>query len=171
MTSLLAQKLSEEDIYQIDLAYVAPRQITVTKLDGVACDTQIKERMEKGTLVLEFRSDRVDGDGLERLDEIAKILEKHKDAALKIAGHTDSQGREEMNKNLSQSRANAVLRELQRQVFTARFVAKGYGETMPIADNRPAEGREFNRRIESSVDRENETRSSGSAVSEAGLQK
>lgn len=170
VTSLLAQKLSEEDIYQIDLAYVAPRQITVTKLDGVACDTQIKERMEKGNIKFESGSDRVDGDGLKRLDEIAKILKTCGDVSFEIAGHTDSQGREEMNKNLSQSRANAVLRELQRRrVSTARFVAKGYGETMPIADNQTAEGREFNRRIEFRLIGENETRSSGSAVSEAGL--
>ena len=69
--------------------------------------------------------------------------------SLEIAGHTDSQGREEMNLQLSQSRATAVLIELQRRkVLTSNYVAKGYGEVQPIAGNDTEEGREINRRIE-----------------------
>ena len=72
-----------------------------------------------------------------------------RDRSLEIAGHTDSQGREEMNLQLSQSRATAVLIELQRRkVLTTNYVAKGYGEVAPIADNETEEGREINRRIE-----------------------
>jgi len=68
---------------------------------------------------------------------------------LEIAGHTDSQGREEMNQKLSQSRAQAVLVELQRRrILTSSFVAKGYGESQPIAPNDTEDGRETNRRIE-----------------------
>ena len=54
-----------------------------------------------------------------------------------------------MNRQLSQSRAQAVLFELQnRRVLTTNMVAKGYGESEPIADNASEEGREANRRIE-----------------------
>jgi OOP family OmpA-OmpF porin len=68
---------------------------------------------------------------------------------LEIGGHTDSQGREQMNLNLSQARANAVLFELQRRrILTKNIVAKGYGETRPIASNDTEQGREQNRRIE-----------------------
>ena len=68
---------------------------------------------------------------------------------LEIGGHTDSQGREQMNLNLSQARANAVLFELQRRrILTKNMVAKGYGETRPIASNDTEQGREQNRRIE-----------------------
>jgi OOP family OmpA-OmpF porin len=54
-----------------------------------------------------------------------------------------------MNLSLSQARANAVLFELQRRrILTKNIVAKGYGETRPIASNDTEQGREQNRRIE-----------------------
>jgi OOP family OmpA-OmpF porin len=68
---------------------------------------------------------------------------------MEIGGHTDSQGREEMNLGLSQSRADAVLNGLlARGVLVSNLTARGYGETRPIADNENEEGRERNRRIE-----------------------
>lgn len=68
---------------------------------------------------------------------------------LEIAGHTDSQGSDTGNLSLSQARAEAVLVALQgRQVDVSGMVAKGYGETVPIADNGTESGREANRRIE-----------------------
>jgi OOP family OmpA-OmpF porin len=83
------------------------------------------------------------------MDNIAEILKKCGDLLLEIQGHTDSQGREEMNLALSQSRAQSVLNELRaRRVLTASFTAKGYGEARPIQDNDTEAGREANRRIE-----------------------
>ena len=68
---------------------------------------------------------------------------------MEIGGHTDSQGREEMNLQLSQSRADAVLNALlARRILTSNLTAKGYGEATPISDNGTEEGREANRRIE-----------------------
>ena len=83
------------------------------------------------------------------MDAIAELLKTCGDVKLEIQGHTDSQGREEMNLALSQARAQSVLNELQaRRVLTSSFAAKGYGELQPIADNDSEEGRETNRRIE-----------------------
>jgi len=82
------------------------------------------------------------------MDAIAVILEQCGEVRLEIQGHTDSQGREEMNQNLSQARAQSVLNELRaRRVITTSFAAQGYGESNPIADNGTEEGREQNRRI------------------------
>ena len=81
--------------------------------------------------------------------KIAKVLKKCGAIPLEIAGHTDSQGREKMNRKLSESRAQAVLTALMaRRISVASFHARGYGETQPIADNKTADGREANRRIE-----------------------
>ena len=83
------------------------------------------------------------------MDEIAEILKQCGELKMEIGGHTDSQGREEMNRQLSLERARAVLNELRlRRVLTSTIEAKGYGETAPIADNDTEEGREINRRIE-----------------------
>ena len=68
---------------------------------------------------------------------------------MELAGHTDSQGSEDGNQVLSQARAEAVLSALrERRILTENLVAKGYGESQPIADNGTEEGREANRRIE-----------------------
>ena len=105
--------------------------------------------LEKNKIRFEPGSDRVDLMGQELLDVIAKLLKTCQVMALEISGHTDSQGREEMNQSLSQSRATAVLQEIQRRrVSTSNFVARGYGESQPISKNDTQEGRETNRRIE-----------------------
>jgi OOP family OmpA-OmpF porin len=83
------------------------------------------------------------------LDRIAEVLPDCRHVRMEIAGHTDSQGRDEMNLNLSQSRANAVLNGLlARNVLVSNLTAQGYGETQPIASNETESGREQNRRIE-----------------------
>ena len=83
------------------------------------------------------------------MNEIAAILRDCAGIPLEIQGHTDSQGREEMNQQLSQARAQSVLNALRaRRVLVGGFEANGYGEATPIADNETEEGREANRRIE-----------------------
>jgi len=80
---------------------------------------------------------------------LAEIIGECDDLPIEIAGHTDSQGREEMNEQLSLDRARAVLDELRlRRVLTSTLKARGYGESRPIADNDTEAGRETNRRIE-----------------------
>jgi OOP family OmpA-OmpF porin len=83
------------------------------------------------------------------LDDLAEILPDCSHVDMEIGGHTDSQGREEMNLRLSQGRADAVLNGLlARRVLISNLTAQGYGETRPLADNDTEEGRETNRRIE-----------------------
>ena len=87
-------------------------------------------------------------DAYDTMDKIAAILNRCGEIRLEIQGHTDSQGREGMNQQLSQARAQSVLNELRaRRVLTGTYVATGYGETQPIADNATEQGREDNRRI------------------------
>ena len=93
----------------------------------------------------------MEGESAEVVDEIAEVLRacRKTDMDIQIAGHTDSQGRESMNLELSEARALAVLDALAaRRVSVARITSKGYGETVPIADNDTEDGREANRRIE-----------------------
>jgi OmpA-OmpF porin, OOP family len=83
------------------------------------------------------------------VDDIADILKRCPTVSVQIAGYTDSQGRDQMNLDLSQSRADAVLEALQsRRIPVADFRAIGFGEAGPIADNATEVGREANRRIE-----------------------
>ena len=94
-------------------------------------------------------SDAIEAAGLGTLDAIAEILGDCSDLALEVAGHTDSQGREGMNLELSRERATAVVEALaERRAPVAGLRPVGYGEAKPVADNDTAEGRESNRRIE-----------------------
>ena len=118
-------------------------------LTSSQCINKIEQTLRLRKLKFEPGSDRIDVAGHKTLDDIAKILLNCGDIRLEIGGHTDSQGREQMNLNLSQSRANTVLFELQRRrVLTKNIIAKGYGESQPIASNDTEQGREINRRIE-----------------------
>ena len=87
---------------------------------------------------------------------LAKIAMAHKQyhssVTLMVAGHTNSLGSDEYNQQLSERRANAVRDYMISQGSPAdKLVAKGYGETMPVADNSTKSGREANRRVELSV--------------------
>jgi outer membrane protein OmpA-like peptidoglycan-associated protein len=109
------------------------------------------DRIEIGEKI-EFAVDKADiskvSHGL--LDEVVAVLKAHPEISkLEILGHTDSEGADNFNLHLSDKRAHAVREYLQHHgVDASRLTAKGMGETQPIADNKTAEGREKNRRVE-----------------------
>ena len=81
------------------------------------------------------------------LNEIASAANQCESFRVKIEGHTDSQGDDAFNQDLSERRANTVLAFLADQgVARDRMTAIGYGETQPVAENSTAAGREQNRR-------------------------
>ena len=82
------------------------------------------------------------------LPGLAEILLECSHFIWEIGGHTDSQGRESMNLELSSKRAGAILNALvEAGVSSDILTAVGYGESFPIANNRTSAGREKNRRI------------------------
>jgi outer membrane protein OmpA-like peptidoglycan-associated protein len=85
-----------------------------------------------------------------KLNEVAEALTKgNPDANITIEGHTDSQGQRDYNMQLSQKRADAVKDQLvARGVAADRIKTVGIGPDRPIADNKTAEGRANNRRVE-----------------------
>lgn len=83
------------------------------------------------------------------LNELAEYMNLAKTLVIEIAGHTDNVGAAEANQKLSEDRANAVKQYLQKKGIAAeRVVAKGYGDTQPVADNGTAAGKQKNRRTE-----------------------
>lgn len=101
--------------------------------------------------IVEFEtdSDVITPVGQALLDEILEALRKVPDVGVEIAGHTDDQGTDEYNLDLSRRRADAVLAYLIANGEPPdRFVVLGYGESRPLVDNATTEGRARNRRIE-----------------------
>jgi len=85
----------------------------------------------------------------EKLARLAGIVLAHPGLSLEVEGHTDSVGPEELNQTLSEHRAGAVRTYLIEQGLTEnQLTAKGFGESLPVADNTTAEGRQKNRRVE-----------------------
>jgi len=84
-----------------------------------------------------------------RMDQISAIVNQYKTMKFDIEGHTDSTGSDKINSKLSQARADAVRAYLVENGFPAdMMVAKGYGSTNPIGDNKTSKGRQQNRRVE-----------------------
>jgi OOP family OmpA-OmpF porin len=83
------------------------------------------------------------------LNEVAQALKDNPTIKVEIQGHTDSVGNDNFNLKLSQKRAESVRTYLIKQgIASDRMTAKGYGENVPIADNRTGDGRAQNRRVE-----------------------
>lgn len=84
------------------------------------------------------------------LDEVGAVLKEHPEIArIEVQGHTDNTGNAKANETLSQNRANAVMEALvKRGVEAGRLTAKGYGQNVPVADNKTKEGKQLNRRVQ-----------------------
>ena len=86
----------------------------------------------------------------EVLDAVQQILNNHLEINMvEVQGHTDSDGSDSYNLDLSQRRADAVREYLiSHGIDGARLVSRGFGEGMPIEPNTTAEGKAKNRRVE-----------------------
>ncbi|HEY1813601.1 MAG TPA: OmpA family protein [Kofleriaceae bacterium] len=103
----------------------------------------------KQTIYFDFNKSTIKPVSFALLNEVAQALADNPKIKIEIGGHTDSVGDDNFNLKLSQSRADSVrLYLVKRGIDYARLATKGYGETQPIADNRTAEGRAQNRRVE-----------------------
>lgn len=77
------------------------------------------------------------------------VLLQFPDMKIEIQGHTDSNGDDASNLDLSQRRADSVMNWfITNGIEASRLRAVGYGETVPVADNTTATGRAVNRRVE-----------------------
>ncbi len=85
-----------------------------------------------------------------QLGLVERILKKHPDREIRVSGHTDNTGSQAYNQTLSENRARAVVRELQKNhsVDARRMSYRGYGENQPVTGNDTPENRRKNRRVE-----------------------
>jgi outer membrane protein OmpA-like peptidoglycan-associated protein len=111
----------------------------------------IKITFGSGILFDVAKSD-LKADARQNLTKLSTILNKYEDTKILIEGHTDSDGSEDYNMDLSIRRANSVGTFLTgQQVLPTRLTMMGYGETQPVASNETAEGKQLNRRVEIAV--------------------
>ena len=83
------------------------------------------------------------------LAEIVKLMKDHTDWRFEVQGHTDNVGARAANLSLSEQRAKTVVEWLTKNGIAAtRLVARGYGDTVPLAENTSEDARAKNRRVE-----------------------
>ncbi|HET6520940.1 MAG TPA: OmpA family protein [Geminicoccaceae bacterium] len=155
------------------LAYLAEQQAAIAEAAAVEQQSQQQiatvgreieqelrdlrvQRTERGTVVTfvgDFLFDvnraTLKPGAQNQLLRLAEFLRGHPGRRALIEGHTDSTGGSEYNLDLSQARADAVAQFLMRNgVPPQQIMARGYGQTRPIASDDTASGRQQNRRVE-----------------------
>ncbi|MDA0714299.1 MAG: OmpA family protein [Bacteroidetes bacterium] len=111
----------------------------------------VKEVFTKALQGIQFESGRdvIKSSSFTILNNVADIMKENPAYKLFIQGHTDSQGDDAMNQELSDRRSAAVKAYLEgKAVAGDRMRSQGYGESNPVADNGTAAGRAKNRRVE-----------------------
>ena len=101
-------------------------------------------------ILFDVNSDRIKPASYGVLKEIASVLTEHASVKVKITGHTDSDGDDTMNMDLSKRRAAAVKAALAKEfnIDISRMEADGKGESEPADKNDTPTGRANNRRVE-----------------------
>jgi OOP family OmpA-OmpF porin len=149
ISRLLSTKLGDGAHFELKVVYDKKLDPVLGLPTPEECVAEINQVLAAKKISFAPGSADIDADAAATLDRIAGLMKNCSDYPMEVGGHTDSQGREEMNQQLSQSRAEAVLNALlERRVLTENLTARGYGESEPVGDNGTEEGREANRRIE-----------------------
>jgi OOP family OmpA-OmpF porin len=103
-------------------------------------------------VLFDFDKSNVKPEAAAILDRLVAFMNENKDKKAALAGHTDNIGTEAYNQKLSERRVNSVRDYVVKKgVDSGSISGQGFGESKPIADNKTAEGRAKNRRVEIKV--------------------
>lgn len=137
-----ARKAQEE-------AQRAAKQKTEEKL---AIQKKISQLLQIENIEFEVNKAILTPGGKGTVDKLARILQAYPDIHIEIAGHTDSDGSEILNQQLSQARVDTVkARLISKGIHAGRLTAKGYGESRPLVPNTNKENKQKNRRVEFNI--------------------
>jgi OmpA-OmpF porin, OOP family len=110
---------------------------------------KLGDTVQLKNIFFEFDKDELMPRSSVELDKLSKILHKYPKMKIEIIGHTDNEGEDAYNLELSKRRANAVVNYLiEYKINTKRLTYRGEGEKSPIDSNNSDEGRANNRRVE-----------------------
>jgi len=110
------------------------------------------------TILFDLGKSSIRKESYDALDSISEIMNEYPQTVFHIEGHTDSQGSDSFNLKLSKERAASVRKYLVEEdgIDSSRITSEGYGESRPIATNKTAAGRQQNRRVEVSLEKNRE---------------
>lgn len=138
-----AKQAAEED---------ARRAARKTTAETEACEKKLTEAATEDVILFERASADINSKSARTIRKLAAIIKTCPGARVEVEGHTDSEGTDERNQNLSERRARAVVAGLvQTGVAEDRLSAVGFGAGKPVASNTTKAGMAKNRRIEFKV--------------------
>jgi OOP family OmpA-OmpF porin len=131
----------------VDAADQCPATTAGTRVDEQGCD--LTKVIKLDGVNFDNDLDTLRPDSMERLDKAIATLKRYPEIKVEVAGHTDSRGTSEHNRDLSDRRARVVMAYfIAHGIAPERLSAKGYGETQPVGNNYLEAGRIQNRRVE-----------------------
>jgi outer membrane protein OmpA-like peptidoglycan-associated protein len=108
------------------------------------CEVKITQQIH-----FEFNKDKIRPESFPVLDAVVDALQKNPPIKIEVQGHTDNKGAAAYNKNLSDRRANSVMKYLvSHGIEMGRLTAHGYGFERPLVDNSTEQNRALNRRVQ-----------------------
>jgi outer membrane protein OmpA-like peptidoglycan-associated protein len=138
-------------------AQVASDQVLIAQLKALNA-----QKTERGMMItlgdVLFSTDKAElkSGGVRNVQKLADFLIQYPVYKVSVEGHTDSEGSDEHNQQLSERRAAAVQTTLmQMSIGNERISMHGYGEGFPVASNNNVGGRQLNRRVEIILSDEN----------------
>ncbi len=136
-------------LYVVEAAPLDTR-LEVVKAEEMAERISTRGRVALYGILFDHDSAAIKPESAEAIAEIAKYLRADPEVKLFVVGHTDGTGTYEYNLDLSQRRAQAVVRELvsRHGIAAGRLKPVGVGPVAPLAPNTTEEGRAKNRRVE-----------------------
>jgi outer membrane protein OmpA-like peptidoglycan-associated protein/tetratricopeptide (TPR) repeat protein len=148
---------SSTGYFNNSIRFVGPKDVDeIYFTNPVICLNLIPEKAIKvDNVYYDFNKAKLQETSFVSLDELVQLLNDNPAMEIELSAHTDSKGSDEYNQKLSDARAQSVVDYLiSKGIDRSRLTAKGYGETMPVAENTNAdgsdnpEGRQLNRRTE-----------------------
>ncbi len=116
------------------------------------CRDLLQTALQTGRIAFDGAKADLAADSVGVLDRVSSVVARCPEVGVEIGAHSDSDGSAARNRDLTQSRAEAIADYLvDAGVKRERLTAVGYGETKPIADNSTTEGKAANRRIEFTI--------------------
>lgn len=118
-------------------------------VDGTVCQQLFSELLTKSKIRFANKRAEIDPDSAGILDRLIETALRCPTVNIEVVGHTDADGEDSFNQDLSEKRAQAVIDYLVKAGLPpSRFTAVGQGSTQPVAGNDTDEGKAQNRRIE-----------------------
>jgi outer membrane protein OmpA-like peptidoglycan-associated protein len=124
------------------------QQFAASESASIRRDADVLAVTFKSDVLFDSGSSALKAGAYQEINRVAQVLIQYPETRIRVAGHTDSDGAEAFNQDLSVRRAEAVRNALVQQgVAAGRINPVGFGESQPIADNATAVGKQLNRRV------------------------